>query len=91
MSPASWAGILAGSFFAAGVVIAVYFNWQERQEAEAARRAKAYYAGWKDRIPDTANLLPSASSDVFDHDAIRAATTPKRWDDDASRYDKEVR
>ena len=47
MSPASLAGILAGGFFLAAAVIAGYLDWQRKQEAEAARRALAYYDTWE--------------------------------------------
>ncbi len=42
MSPAALLGVLAGGLFAGAIAVGVWLDRRERQEAEDARRAKAY-------------------------------------------------
>ena len=83
MSPADGGMILGGALMVALVGYGVWRDFQEHREIEAARRAKAYEPEECPLCPD----LPSASSDVFNHETVPEAT-PMRWDDDVSTYDK---
>jgi hypothetical protein len=48
LSPGQLAAILSGGLFLTAIGVAIYLDWQKAKEAEDARRAQAYYEGWKD-------------------------------------------
>ena len=75
MSPADGGMILGGALMVGLIAYGIWHDYQQHREIEAARRAKAY------------EDLPSASSDVFEHETVPEGEPPLRWDDDVSTYD----